>query len=1229
MQYEPPLGGTMNLNSFQNRKGSTNWLASFSLFCFIFAIAMLLLTAHPAVAQTTSGTIVGTLTDASGGVVPQTPVTLTNADTQAKYATVTDGSGYYQFFNVPPGNYKVLVTKTGFKTLSRGPFELQVEGTLRINLALEVGNETQTVTVTASSPLIQAETTSLGTVVDERQATEIPLNGRNPMNLTALVPSVIPQGQSTGNTNSANPFAWGNYQIGGGMANQSATFIDGSPVNTSYINLTALVPTQDSLAEFKVDTNDLTADYGHLAGGAIQFSTKSGTNKLHGAMWEYFRNKVLDANDYWDNNSGTPRGSFSQNQFGFNVGGPVFLPHLYDGHNKTFFFFNYEGFYLRQGQSFTNTVPTPTQVAGDLSDMAPVTINGVSQVPQLYDPNTTCLKLPCSYPGEVNVGDRSPIIGNNLVTGIPAGSPTKISPVAQAYINTFYPVTKVNPVFSNYNYVANAPLGGDNFEYVAHIDHNVSEKQHISSRYTYWKNANLPQDPLGTGMCQDRCAETFAVNNWIFDDTYAFNSTTILDMRLSYQRFVYNRVAKDTSYTPATIGQTLGNNTSPEFPGPLMISINGYDPANTFGSQGGDSTIGNESDNDRIAGTLTKIIGKHTFKFGGEYLRATFNFFQTNNSAGNGSASTDFTENNPITPITGTGAGLGSFLLGYPDSLTYLTVAPVTAELLYPAVFVTDDWRVTPKLTLHLGLRWENNLPWTERENNASYFDTTQTNPILSANSTMIASQGLATLPVGSSELVDSSTRSSRHPYNTFNKQFSPREGLTYALRPNTVISLGYGLLWIPNDVTGQSPSSDDINAYGTQTVSSINGNLTPYTGSSFANPLPGGIIQPPKRSTKPVLGFQNVLLGSALGQFFADTGYPYAQQWNFGVQQQFGSTMVLDVAYAGAKGTHLPFGGLSRSALPDSYVNADPANIANLAASSPNPFFGVINPTYAVGSSTVTNLHMLSPYPQYNGVSQDAAALADSDYSALQVKFQKRFGGGASIGAGYTYSKLIDSNDTITSWLETSSAGTIVDPNNLKLQKSLSANDIRNRLVVSYIYDIPVGRGKAFLPNISRLADSVIGGWGVEGISTFQSGYPIPMSESTNTNSPFGMGQWVSTIPGCDRKARPAGTNKLAEWFNTACYTQTAVANFGNDGRVDSAVKEPGIDNWDASVYKNVSIDKDGRSSVQFRAEFFNLFNRTQFGAVNGTFGGGSFGQISSQANNPRLIQFALRIKY
>src|SRR6185312_13014146 len=331
-------------------------------------------------AQTTFGSIVGNVIDASGSAVPNTDVTLTNLGTNEKRTGTTNGDGLYQFVNLPPGQYSVGIEKPGFKRIVRSPVTVQTQTTIKIDLALEIGDVSQTVEVTAQTPLLQPESSSLGQVVDERKTTELPLNGRNPLNLVALVPSVVPQGQSMQNPNGANVFGWGNYQIGGGMANQSMVWLDGSPVNASYANLTALIPTQDSLQEFKVQTNNLSPEYGRFAGGVVNFTTKSGTNELHGSAWEFLRNKVLNANDFFNNSAGVGRPAFTQNQFGFNVGGPVYIPKVYDGRNKTFFFVDYEGFRLRQGQSFKETVPTAAERSGDLSAL------GVN----VYDPLTTC-----------------------------------------------------------------------------------------------------------------------------------------------------------------------------------------------------------------------------------------------------------------------------------------------------------------------------------------------------------------------------------------------------------------------------------------------------------------------------------------------------------------------------------------------------------------------------------------------------------------------------------------------------------------------------------------------------------------------------------------------------------------------------------------------------------------------------------------------------------------------
>jgi hypothetical protein len=412
--------------------------------------------------------------------------------------------------------------------------------------------------------------------------------------------------------------------------------------------------------------------------------------------------------------------------------------------------------------------------------------------------------------------------------------------------------------------------------------------------------------------------------------------------------------------------------------------------------------------------------------------------------------------------------------------------------------------------------------------------------------------------------------------------------------------------------------------------VISTDGNNTPDPSNNFTNPLPGGIIQPPKRSTDPVHGFQYVLLGQGVTTNWPNNPYPYAQQWNFGIQRQFGPSTVIDIAYAGAKGTHLPFYSLSKSALPEKYFNSDPDNLAFLQTSVPNPFYGVVNPNYGLGKATTTNQHLVSPYPQYNGVGVASADYAGSNYHSLQVKAQKRFTGGASIGAAYTFSKLISATDTLTGWLEASSGYEwgMADPNRPELEKSISSNDVKHRLVANYVYDIPVGRGKAVLHDANRLTDEVIGGWGIQGITTFQGGFPIAMSPPTNANSVFGFNQRPALVAGCDRTKTTGGDIKTRTFFNPACFTQAPQLSFG-ESRNDAVVRSPGIDNFDMSVVKNFPIDREGRSHIQFRTEFFNLFNRTQFGYPNGGIGGASAGTVNSQSNLPRLVQFALRIEY
>ena len=1169
-------------------------------------------------AQSTFGSVVGNVTDPTGASLAGTPVTLTNLGTNEKRTETTNADGLYQFVNVVPGQYSVECAKTGFKRILRSPVTVQTQSTAKIDLSLQLGDVTQTVEVTAQTPLLQPESSSLGEVVDERKTTELPLNGRNPLNLVALVPSVVPQGGAMSNPNGQNPFAWGNYQIGGGMANQSMVWLDGSPVNGSYINITALIPTQDSLQEFKVATNNLSPEYGRFAGGVVNFTTKSGSNDLHGEAWEFLRNRDLDANSFFSNSNGTPRGAFTQNQFGFNLGGPVYVPKIYDGRNKTFFFVDYEGFRLRQGGSYTETVPTAAERSGNLSALA------ASQGVSIYDPLTTCGTgapgTPVCATG-VATGTRSQFPGNV----IPA---SRINPTSLLFLNLYPMPNAPGNAQGVGNWVSNGSQGGNNNETVVHLDQNVSDKQHITARYTYWGNLNLPTDPFGNGVCQDRCTETFNTNNFVLGDTYSFSPTTILEVRLSYQRFDYNRIPTTLGYNLTKLGLPASLESQAVFDDLPVPVINGFDTNGTFGSQGAGSIIIDRNDNDRAAGTLTKILGKHTMKFGAEFLRMTHNYAQTNIPTGAFNFNPDLTAMN-ANNTAGSGLGIATFLLGYPSGGSASSPNLVAASQLYPAIFASDDWHVSQKLTLNLGIRWEHSGPWTERFNNISIFNPTQPNTVLSA-------AGL-TVP-GNIDLVNSAYDSYRSGIRPDWKQFAPRIGAAYQITKNTVFHAGYGIFWLPNDVAwSTSPNNDPINSYTTNVLESVYTGVpacypsncsssSAVTGSgayTIANPFPGGIIRPPGRSAS----YAATLIGSGPTENLLGNPYGYAQQWNADIQQQFGNGFLIDVAYGGSKGTHLPIDSPNLDQLPSQYLSLGNALLQNV----PNPYYGIITtPGSPLSQATVQRQQLLLPYPEYTSVSYAGEGVGDSTYESLQVKATKRFSGGNSVSVAYTHAKLISDTDTITSWLEAGGAGGIQNWNNLNQEKSLASFDVPDRLVISYVMDIPVGKGRKFMANANRLTDAAIGGWGVEGVTTIQEGFPLHLTNNSSSLNAAGAGsQRPNVTSGCSVTEPGSVASKLNEYFNTSCFTQPAAFTFGDESRTDSTLRSPGMDNWDFSLFKNFALTPENRAHLQFRAEFFNIFNRVQFGYPGQSLGSSSFGVITTQYNSPRLIQFALKLGF
>jgi hypothetical protein len=768
---------------------------------------------------------------------------------------------------------------------------------------------------------------------------------------------------------------------------------------------------------------------------------------------------------------------------------------------------------------------------------------------------------------------------------------------------------------------------------------------------------------LGTGLCQDRCSEDYHTKALAIDLNHVFSPTVVGDLNISGSRFVYLRGPLLAGYDLTQLGWPASYNAAvptimrtpptPAFPFPGDI-----------GKSQGNSAIGDHNTQYNISPSLTVIRGKHTFQFGGQYELGLDNYYQTNIASGAFGFLGSWTADNALTPSANTGAAFADFLLGLaqlgPASFVNQTegAAQVPAQTAgrqtYRAFYAGDNWHVTPKLTLNAGLRYELQGPWSDRYNRLSYF-----NPTL-VNATVTGCNGTMGSPcIGDASLVGTPPNTTRNNIPLDKKEFSPRLGFAYSWDQKTVIRGGYGVFWIPNYVSFQlNPDNDLINLATTPFFGTINHGLSPnasldfsgctavgggytaFVGSCTATGPFGtsGILPPPGRSGN-------------ISNFAATNGAPtlapytspkpgYVQQYNLDIQRQFPGGFFVDVAYAGSHGVHLPQynPNFVANQIPDSFVAQAATQFAagqtvSIAVpianhlSSPNP---ALNP---VTSPTILAGQLDRPYPQYTNLSLAGFGCCSSNYNSLQVSVTRRFQGGGTLLVAYTNAKLLSNTDTLTSWLEgsTGGVGQVQDWNNLNGERSLSSQDVSQRLVISYVLDLPFGHGKRFLAGSSGVTDKLVSGWGIDGVTTFQRGFPLKISwagpPTALEQANFGVSNVrPNVVAGCSK----SGSRTLTQWFNTACFAGPPQWGFGNESRVDSSLRAQGINNFDFAAFKRTMIGE--RVGLEFRAEFFNLFNHTRFGVPGTGFVSGNsngFGQVTSTNPdyNPRLIQFALKL--
>jgi Carboxypeptidase regulatory-like domain len=1167
--------------------------------------------------QSTFGSISGTVTDASGAALPSAKITLTNTATSAKETFTTSQDGLYSFVNLNPDVYVLDVEKTGFKHFKRDSIVVQVQQNVRIDAAMEVGAVSETVEVTAETPLLQTGNASLGQVIDQRKTNETPLNGRNVFNLITLSPAAIAQGGSGGSQVGQNPFSWGNYQVGGSFGNESAEYVDGQPVNIGYINLPILIPDQDAIAEFKVQYNNLGPEWGRFSGGVVNLSTKGGTNEFHGLAYEYLRNKVLNSRPYF----ATTNPPYVQNQFGGTIGGPVIK-------DKTFFFFAYDGYRQRASTIFTTTVPTVGERSGVFPTDTPI-----------YDPLS--VSAACIANSTAGNCGRSQFANNT----IPAA---RINPAALTELK--YLPLPTNSA-ENLNFTAAAPAGGNTNQYVARVDQNLSATQHIFTRYNFFNLLNLPTDPFGTGLCADRCAETYQTNAAVIDYSYSIRPDVVLDLNFSGSRFHYLRSPKNSGFDLTQYGWPASYNTviPSAARSPFTPCFTPQDPTVTCSQ--GQSFITDHDTQYAVSPNVTWIKGRHTWVFGGQVIETYDNYAQTNIASGAFAFNGSWTTSNPVAGGAG-GSSFADFLVGY--GLNQSTVfnhnfgeaqipALVAQKQGYRGFFFGDTWRVQSKLTVNYGLRYDLPGPWTERHNLASYWDPAATNATVTG---CINTNGPCR---GDVFLVDSGVNNTRGNVPLKKNEFMPRLGIAYSWDQKTVIRAGYGVFFIPNWIFfNLNPSNDAINLASTLFVATANSGITPTssltaTNCSFTPGVPSGTLTCPTNgpfgpNLVTPLGRGNVSAFDA-GQNITVAPYTtykaaYVQQFNLDIQRELPGGIFIDAAYAGSRGVHLPNPTATQI---DQIPDADLAMGTALLASVPNPFQGIktvssLNPTT---NPTIIAGQLLRPYPQYGGVSLAGDGCCGSNYNSFQLTGTKRFPGGGSFLAAYTNAKLLTNSDTLTTWLETG-VGEVQDWNNLRGERSLSSQDVSQRLVISYVYDLPFGHGQKYMAGTTGIMEKVVSGWGVDGITTFQKGFPLPISFGGSTplsEANLGIGVLRPNVAaGCNKgTAHVSATGGIA-WLNPTCFTPPADFGFGNEARVDPTLRGAGIDNWDFALYKGTNFGPGEKLGLQFRTEFFNTFNRVQFGPPNTgccTSNNASFGIVSSQLGNPRLIQFALKFSF
>ncbi|MCL4402773.1 MAG: carboxypeptidase-like regulatory domain-containing protein [Acidobacteria bacterium] len=1157
---------------------------------FSIAALMGVLICAPAVfAQgAASAQINGVIRDASGAVVPGAAIIATNADTQAQRKTTSNDDGGYMVPLLPPGKYRISVEKTGFQPLLRSGISLEVDQVATIDMVMQVGNVSQAVEVVASGPLLAVTNPNLGEVVNNVQVESLPMNGRQPFRLLELTPGVFKAPSSNGQYQDV-PVNQGNesiFSISGGRARTNEVLIDGVPSTVGTGNTITTIPPVDATEEFNVMSGPLKAEWGRTGGGVLNVYTKSGVNRVHGGIFEFLRNESFDANDFFANTVGQKKPKFRLNQFGFTLGGPVYLPKLYNGKDKTFFFVDYQGTRWVQGSSWFTTVPTAEQRAGNFTR----TLTAAGGLVTIFNPFSTVRD-----PNNATQYVRTPFPGNI----IPSSMLNSVSQKALTYVPM--PNVPGNQYTNVNNYLSDADRTINETALGIRIDHNFGEREKLFGRVAINRHGLNQPDFYGTVASPgDGALGTVVLNatGASIQSATTISPASVLGVSLGYARWVWNRRQRSWGYNQEDLGLPSSYVKQLQYQLFPAFSI-----ANSGGIGGGSGLTLMSQDTSSLLVSLTRIMGRHTFKTGVD-VRMLRNFLITGDPAGSFSFTQAMTSGpNPNVFSAAAGAGIASFMLGAFSSGSVNILAGASQKAMYYAGYIQDDFRVNTKFTVNYGLRWETTSPFTERHNQLNRFNPTLTSP--AANSQFPNLQG-------GLEYASSSNRR-MYPWDLNNWQ--PRLGFAYHAMTHTVLRGGIGLVYsffpTANADTGFSPNQGF--SATTPFLGTVDG-VTPY--NLLNNPAPKGLNQPTTASNLGAATF----LGQNLTVWDKEPSTPRVWQWNFDIQHEL-KGFLFDLAYVGSRGANLN-SPLQINTLSPDYLSLG----SGLQQLVKNPFAGTIT-TGTLANATVQRYQLLLPYPQYTGIAVQNRTWGHSEYHAMELKVKKRMSRSVTMLLGYTVSKLFsDVSNTVTNNgnnLDRGLNSTTQNPYNLDAEWSVSEMDIPNYLSLSTVAELPFGPGRALLSNTKGVVSKLVEGWELSTVLLGRSGFPLVFSAPGVIVGNRPNRSCSGVIEGGRSKDQ-----RVKKWFDTGCFSVPAPFTFGNDSRTNPDIRGPSFTQLDIGLAKHQKLFREA-ATLTFRAEAFNVFNTVHFAPPELAANNSAFGRISVISGKPRVLQFAIKLRF